>query len=41
MTKYNFIFKTIIATFFIALISCNGGKNQILKTKKLKYSPKI
>jgi membrane fusion protein, heavy metal efflux system len=39
MTKYSFISKTIIATFFIALVSCGGGKNSDPENKEVEVLP--
>jgi membrane fusion protein, heavy metal efflux system len=34
MSKNNFLISTIISTFFIALVSCNGGKKTDSDTKE-------
>jgi cobalt-zinc-cadmium efflux system membrane fusion protein len=39
MTKYSYISKTIIAIFFIALVSCNGGKNSDSESKEIEVLP--
>ncbi|MCK9399573.1 MAG: efflux RND transporter periplasmic adaptor subunit [Bacteroidales bacterium] len=39
MTKYSFISTTIISTFFIVLVSCNGGENNGAENKEVEILP--
>src|ERR1035437_5045399 len=39
MTKYNFISLAIFSAFFIALISCNGGKKSDVENKEVEVLP--